>query len=287
VLALLCRYFGIEEGDDKAERREKIQSRLNALDPALSEALPYLLGLLGVQDSPDPLAQMDPRVKRRRTLEAIKGIIFRESLNQPMVIVFEDLHWIDTETQSLLDLLADSIAAARALLLVNYRPEYHHEWTNKSCYSQRRLDPLGGENAVSMLAALLGESAELDALKQLIAGRTGGNPFFIEEIVRALFDEGTLVRNTRAGRLNNGLQVLDQAVARVEQSGERFYEAELFRLKGELLQSSNADAASIKACLYKAIEVARSQSAKSLELRAVMSLGRLLAKQGQRQEARA
>jgi predicted ATPase len=100
------------------------------------------LGLLGVQDSPDPLAQMDPRVKRRRTLEAIKGIIFRESLNQPMVIVFEDLHWIDTETQSLLDLLADSIAAARALLLVNYRPEYHHEWTNKSCYSQRRLDPL-------------------------------------------------------------------------------------------------------------------------------------------------
>ena len=85
---------------------------------------------------------------------------------------------------------------------------------------------------------------------------------------------------TRAGRLNNGLQVLDQAVARVEQSGERFYEAELFRLKGELLQSSNADAANIKACLYKAIEVARSQSAKSLELRAVMSLGRLLAKQG-------
>jgi predicted ATPase len=87
---------------------------------------------------------MDPRVKGRRTLEAIKGIIFRESLNQPIVIVFEDLHWIDTETQSLLDLLADSIAAARALLLVNYRPEYHHEWTNKSCYSQRRLDPLGG-----------------------------------------------------------------------------------------------------------------------------------------------
>jgi hypothetical protein len=98
VLALLGRYFGIEEGDDRAERREKIQSRLNALDPALSEALPYLLGLLGVQDSPDPLAQMDSRVKRRRTLEAIKGIIFRESLNQPMVIVFEDLHWIDTET---------------------------------------------------------------------------------------------------------------------------------------------------------------------------------------------
>jgi predicted ATPase len=105
--------------------------------------------------------------------------------------------------------------------------------------------------------------------------------------LNAAFYSSLLTRAyTRAGRLNDGLQVLDQAVARVEQSGERFYEAELFRLKGELLQSSNADAAGIKACLYKAIEVARSQSAKSLELRAVMSLGRLLAKQGQRQEAR-
>jgi predicted ATPase len=138
---------------------------------------------------------MDPQIKRRRTLDAIKRIVLSESLQQPVVVIFEDLHWIDTQTQALLDLMADSVANSRVLLLVNYRPEYRHEWTNKSYYSQLRLDPLGGADGAAMLAALLGESAELNPLKRLIAERTSGNPFFIEEIVQALFDEGALVRN--------------------------------------------------------------------------------------------
>ena len=100
---------------------------------------------------------MDQRIKRRRTLDAIKRVIIREGLNQPTVVIFEDLHWIDGETQALLDLLADSIANSRVLLLVNYRPEYHHEWANKSYYSQFRLGALGRESAGEMLAALLGE----------------------------------------------------------------------------------------------------------------------------------
>ncbi len=110
-------------------------------------------------------------------------------------MIFEDLHWIDGQTQALLDLLADTIANPQVLLLVNYRPEYRHEWSNKSYYSQLRLDPLGGSDGASMLTALLGESVELNPLKRLITERTGGNPFFIEEIVQALFDEGALVRN--------------------------------------------------------------------------------------------
>ena len=116
-------------------------------------------------------------------------------MNQPLAIIFEDLHWIDPQTQALLDLLADGLANARVLLLVNYRPEYRHEWTNRSCYSQLRLDPLAGADGAAMLAALLGESVELNPLKRLIAERTGGNPFFIEEFVQALFDEGALTRN--------------------------------------------------------------------------------------------
>src|SRR6202023_1442697 len=127
--------------------------------------------------------------------EAIKRIILRESLEHSLVVIFEDLHWIDSETQALLDLLADSGAGARLLLLVNDRPEYRHEWSGKSHYLQLRLDPLGGENGAAMLAALLGGSGELAQLRRLIAERTGGNPFFIEEIVQALFDEGMLVRN--------------------------------------------------------------------------------------------
>jgi class 3 adenylate cyclase/predicted ATPase len=195
VLELLRGYFGIQDADDPATRREKVRATLAALDPALSEVLPYLLGLLGIQEGPDPLAQMDPQIRRRRTLEAIKRIILRESLEHALVVIFEDLHWIDSETQALLDLLADSGAGARLLLLVNYRPEYRHEWSARGHYLQLRLDPLGGENGAAMLAALLGGGVELEALKRLVIERTEGNPFFIEEMVQALFDEGALVRN--------------------------------------------------------------------------------------------
>jgi predicted ATPase len=111
-------------------------------------------------------------------------------------VIFEDLHWIDEQTQALLDLLADSITNSRVLLLVNYRPEYRHEWTNKSHYVQLRLNPLGRESAEELLAALLGEAVELNPLKRLVVERTGGNPFFIEEIVQSLFDEGALIQDS-------------------------------------------------------------------------------------------
>jgi class 3 adenylate cyclase len=195
VLELLRGYFGIRDTDDATKRREKVRAALNALDPALSDTLPYLFGLLGIQDAPDGLAQMDPQIRRQRTLDAVRQIYLRESLNQPVVLIFEDLHWIDRETRALLDLLADSIVNARVLLLVNYRPEYHHEWANKSYYSQLRLSALEREDVGTMLSALLGDEAELDPVKRLIVERTEGNPFFIEEMMQALFDEGTLVRH--------------------------------------------------------------------------------------------
>ena len=195
VLELLHDYFAIEGADDPAARREKVQARLTALDPGLADTLPYLFALIGITDGPDPLAQMDPQVKQRRTFEAIKRIVLRDSLNQPLVVVFEDLHWIDDHTQALLDLLADSLANARILLLVNYRSEYRHNWGNKSYYTQLWLSSLDQEGTGAMLTALLGEAAELSPLKQMIVERTEGNPFFIEEMVQALFDEGALVRN--------------------------------------------------------------------------------------------
>src|SRR5229473_865388 len=195
VLELLYGYFGIEEADGKSERRTKIETRLSGLDSALSDTLPLLYTLMGLHEGADPNAQMDPQIKLRRTVEAIKRILLRESLNQPLVVIFEDLHWIDSQTQELLDLLTESIANARMLLLFNYRPEYRHQWTNKSYYAQLRLDTLSEEGAAAMLSALLGEGVELAPLKRLVIERTEGNPFFIEEMVQALFDEGALVRN--------------------------------------------------------------------------------------------
>jgi tetratricopeptide (TPR) repeat protein len=138
---------------------------------------------------------MDPEIRRGRTLDAIKRILLSESLERPLVLIFEDLHWIDAETQSLLNVLADSIASRPLLLLVNYRPEYQHEWTNKSYYTQLRLEPLAGERAEEMLTTLLSGDPELAALKRKIIARAEGNPFFIEEIVQALLEEGALVRN--------------------------------------------------------------------------------------------
>jgi predicted ATPase len=195
VLELLRKHFGIADADDAATRREKVTAMLAALHPALQDTLPYLFGLLGIVEGTDPLAQMDPRIKRQRTLDAIKRIVLRESSHRPLIVIFEDLHWIDEQTQALLDLLADSIANARVLLLVNYRPEYRHEWGNKSHYLQIGLKPLGRESAEVLLAALLEDAIELQPLKRLIIERTGGNPFFIEEMVHTLFDEGALVRN--------------------------------------------------------------------------------------------
>ncbi len=196
VLELLRGYFGLQDADDPATRREKVRATLAALDPALSEVLPYLLGLLGIQEGPDPLAQMAPQVKRRRTLEAIKRIILRESLDHALVVIFEDLHWIDSETQALLDLLADSGAGARLLLLVNYRPEYRHEWTNKSLLHAIAAGRAGpGECRRQCSRRCLVRGVEVAPLKRLVIERTEGNPFFIEEMVQALFDEGALVRN--------------------------------------------------------------------------------------------
>ena len=195
VLELLRGYFDLQDADAPTSRREKVRAALGALDPALADVPPYLWNLLAIPEDPNPLAQMDPKVKRRRTLDSITRIILRESLEHALVVIFEDLHWIDSETQALLDALADSLANSRVLLLVNYRPEYRHEWTSKSYYSQLRLAALGRESAGEMLSALLGDGVELEPLKRLIIERTEGNPFFIEEMVQALFEDGALVRN--------------------------------------------------------------------------------------------
>jgi class 3 adenylate cyclase len=119
VIDLLKSYFKIVAEDDERARREKIAGKIVMLDRALEDTLPYLFGLIGIVEGEDPLAQLDPQFRRRRTLEAIKRILARESLNQPLIVIFEDLHWIDSETQALLNLVVDGFATARILLLVN------------------------------------------------------------------------------------------------------------------------------------------------------------------------
>jgi class 3 adenylate cyclase/tetratricopeptide (TPR) repeat protein len=195
LIDLLRNYFEITSDDDARKRREKIAGKIMMLDRALEDTLPYIFTLLEVAESDDSLARMDPEIRRRRTLEAIKRLLLRESLSQPVIVIFEDLHWLDDGSRALLNLLADSIGTARTLMLVNYRPEFTHNWSNKTYYTQLRLDPLGAESGEEMLKALLDDGHDLAPLKRLILQKTEGNPFFMEEIVQALFEQGALSRN--------------------------------------------------------------------------------------------
>ena len=132
-------------------------------------------------------------------------MLLRESHVQPLLLVFEDLHWIDTETQALLDNLVESLPTARVLLLLNYRPEYQHGWGSKTYYTQLRLDPLPPVSANALLQALLGDDASLAPLTQLLIARTQGNPFFLEESVRTLVETQVLVGERGAYRLARAL----------------------------------------------------------------------------------
>src|SRR5713101_134586 len=195
LIDLLKNYFQLTLQDDERKRREKITGKVLTLDRGLEDILPYLFFLLGLAEPTSSLQQMDPQIRRQRTLEAMKRLLLRESLNQPLLLIFEDLHWLDNETQAFLTLLSESVATTRIFLLVNYRPEYQHTWSSKTYYDQLRLDPLGQAEASELLTALVGDDTGLQPLKQFILEKTEGNPFFMEEIVQVLMEEGVLVRD--------------------------------------------------------------------------------------------
>ncbi|MBI4607819.1 MAG: AAA family ATPase, partial [Candidatus Rokubacteria bacterium] len=193
VIDLLKAYFQLEARDEQRKIREKVTGKLLALDRVLEPTLPAVLSLLDVPVEDPQWETLNPPGRRQRMLEAVKRVLFRESQVQPLLLVFEDLHWIDSETQALLDSLVESLPTARILLLVNYRPEYEHRWGSKTYYAQLRLDPLPAESAEELLRALLGTDPGLEPLKQILIARTEGNPFFLEESVRTLAETQVLV----------------------------------------------------------------------------------------------
>ncbi len=142
VVNLLRAYFGLDEHDAGEGVLQRVTARLAALGEAFQAAGPAILTLLEAPVEDESWRKLDPAQRRRRTLDAVKGLLLRESQAQPLLLLVEDLHWIDPETQALLDSLVDSLPATRLLLLVSYRPEYQHAWGGKTYYTQIRLDPL-------------------------------------------------------------------------------------------------------------------------------------------------
>jgi len=189
---LLRAYFRIDRRDDLRAIRAKVTGSLLTLDEALRDVVPAALWLLDAQTDDSPFAQLDSAQRRRATLDAMKRLVLRESQLQPVLVVFEDLHWIDAETQAFLDHLADSVPAAAVLLAVNFRPEYQHGWAGKTYYQQLRVDPLPAQSAAELLGELLGGDPSVGPLKLMLAARTEGNPLYIEESVRTLAETGVL-----------------------------------------------------------------------------------------------
>ena len=208
VIDLLKRYSHIEDQDDTRTIRAKVTGQVVTLDESLQDILPALLSLLDALPDDSPFLTLDPPQRRQRTLDALKRVLLRESQVQPLLLVFEDLHWIDSETQTLLDSLVESLPTAHLLLLVNYRPEYQHGWGGKTYYTQLRLDALPIASAEEFLHALVGDDASLVPLQTLLIARTEGNPFFLEESIRTLVETQGLVGEPGAYRLAQALPTI-------------------------------------------------------------------------------
>jgi tetratricopeptide (TPR) repeat protein len=210
VREFLKAYFQLETRHDVGQLRARVIDKLRTLDPTLEPTLPAVLALLDVPVDDRAWQALDPPQRRQRTLDALKRLLLRESQVQPVLLVCENLHWIDTETQAFLESLVDSLPTVRLLLLVNYRPEYQHPWGRKTYDTQLRLDPLPPTSTDEFLQDLLGNAPSLAPLTPLLMARTAGNPFFLEESVRTLAETGGLVGERGAYRLGHtltGLQV--------------------------------------------------------------------------------
>ena len=208
VLDMLKHYCRIEDRDETRAIRAKVTGQVLTLDERLQDTIPALLALLDALPEDSAFRALDPSQRRQCTLEAFKHVLLRESQVQPLLLVFEDLHWVDSETQALLDSLVESIATSRLLLLVNYRPEYQHAWIAQKYYTEIHLEPLAPASADELLGALLGEASELAPLKQLLIARTEGNPFFLEECVRTLVETQELIGERGAYQLAHALPTI-------------------------------------------------------------------------------
>jgi class 3 adenylate cyclase/tetratricopeptide (TPR) repeat protein len=228
VLALLREIFGIEERDPDRLARQRIGEAVTALDPGLAQELPLLFELLAVADPERPAEQMAPEARQRRLLALLKRLARAQSAQQPGLFVFEDLHWLDDASEAFLANHVEALQGTESLTVVNYRPEYQAAWMSRSFFRQVALSRLGAGASERLLADLLGADPSLDGLVELIAERSEGNPFFIEEIVQSLVEEGTLGGERGAYRL---LGTVDQVsvpasvravlAARIDRLGER------------------------------------------------------------------
>jgi adenylate cyclase len=192
ILAILRDNFGISDSDDPVTARTKVTERVLALDPGLEDDLPFVFDFLEVPDPDRPVPQTAPQVRTRRLFETVRRLTARRSEREVLVLIFEDLHWFDPQSQVFLERLIESYPGSRTLVVTNFRPEFTAPWMGRSYYRQLPLVPLREEGVAELLGGLLGADLTLAPLVHFVLERTGGNPFFVEEVVRTLVEDSTL-----------------------------------------------------------------------------------------------
>jgi class 3 adenylate cyclase/tetratricopeptide (TPR) repeat protein len=251
VIDLLRGYFDVYERENQQEVRDKVVGRVMALDPELAGIVPALLSLLDVPVDDPEWQALDPRLRREQTMSAVRRLVLRESQAQPLCVVFEDLQWIDSETQALLDSFVLHIADASVLLLVSYRPDYRHSWASTSYYTQLSVHPLARQEAEALLRTMLGDERQVEPLKQLLIEQTRGNPFFLEESVRMKIEDGALVGERGDYRLMKPIETL-----RVPASVEAVLAARIDRLAPRdkaLLQAASVIGENVPVALLQTV----------------------------------
>lgn len=205
LIRMLRTYFEVGAGDDRSAIREKAMTRLLGLDPAAD--ISPVLALLDVPVEDPSWQGLDSAQRHQRTLDAVKKILLCESDRQPLILVIEDLHWIDAQTQSFLEGLIDSLPCFRVLLLLTYRPEYEHHWDTRSYYTQIRIDLFSPETTRDFIGCLVGDDVSLASLRELLPKR--GNPLFLEESIRALIEGNLLQGESGAYQLVRPIEELE------------------------------------------------------------------------------
>ena len=223
-------YYGINDGDPDRIAREKIAGRMLLMDEGFRDVLPVMFEFFGVSDPELPPPALDPDAKQRQLFSVLRRMVQRlgtDGETENLITLIEDLHWLDNGSEAFLEQWVDAIAGSSGLLLVNFRPEYHADWMQKSYYRQLPLAPLGPEAVRDLLEDLLGSDPSTEGLAEAIHQRTGGNPFFTEEVARSLIESGQLEGSRGAYRLIGSLEGLEvppsvQGVlaARIDRLGE-------------------------------------------------------------------
>jgi len=198
--------FDISEGDRDSQIREKVGKGLKILGVDEASTIPYLLELFSVKESGIDKIPLSPEAKKERIMEAVKRITLKGSEIRPLILAYEDLHWMDKSSEDLLKYILESIAGARVLMVFNYRPEFVPTWGAKSFHSQITLNRLSNHESLTMLSHLLG-TEEIDSdLEELVLEKTEGVPLFIEEFIKSLKDLKIIERKDNKYQLAKDIQ---------------------------------------------------------------------------------